>query len=156
MGRKRKWRAASVSWCCGQKFFLNSHCGSSSNLKYKSKPCPSPVRWLFTRLRIRRLLLSTLNQYRSHLPEIPSPLVASHLIMGRKEFFAERDEITKERRRLQRERNGYVPGARRQEDSIREKDKRLAETNNLHRQNVDLWLKWVKAHLKWQSLLIHE
>ncbi|KAI2741899.1 hypothetical protein DTO013E5_5321 [Penicillium roqueforti] len=60
--------------------------------------------------------------------------------MGRKEFFAERDEITKERRRLQRERNGYVPGARRQEDSIREKDKRLAETNNLHRQNVDLWL----------------
>lgn len=61
--------------------------------------------------------------------------------MGRKEFFAERDEITKERRRLQRERNGYVPGARRQEDSIREKDKRLAETNNLHRQNVDLWLK---------------
>ncbi|CAG7932841.1 unnamed protein product [Penicillium olsonii] len=59
--------------------------------------------------------------------------------MGRKEFFAERDEIAKERRRLQRERNGYIPGARRQEDSIREKDKRLAETNNLHRQNMDLW-----------------
>jgi hypothetical protein len=76
--------------------------------------------------------------------------------MGRKDFFAERDEIAKERRRLQRERNGYVPGARRQEDSIREKDKRLAETNNLHRQNMGLWLKYVKAHLKRQSLLIHE
>lgn len=57
--------------------------------------------------------------------------------MGRKLFFAKRDE----KRRLQRERNGYVPGAHRQEDSIREKDKRLPKTNSLHQQTVDLWLK---------------
>ena len=57
--------------------------------------------------------------------------------MGRKEFFAKRDE----RRRLQREKNGYVPGAHREEDSVREKDKRLPTTNSLHRDYVDLWMK---------------
>lgn len=57
--------------------------------------------------------------------------------MGRKDFFAKRDE----RRRLQREKNGYVPGAHRQEDSIREKDKRLHTTNNLHRDYMGLWMK---------------
>lgn len=57
--------------------------------------------------------------------------------MGRKDFFARRDKIAKERRRLQRERNGYVPGAHRQEDSIREKDKRLPKTNGLHQKNYE-------------------
>ena len=82
--------------------------------------------------------------------------VASHLIMGKKDFFARRDEIAKERRRLQRERNGYVPGAHRQEDSIREKDKRLPKTNRLHQKDMNLWLEWVKPRLTWQSLPIYE
>jgi hypothetical protein len=59
--------------------------------------------------------------------------------MGRKDFFANRDEIAKERRRLQREKNGYVPGAHREEDAIREKDKRLPKTNKLHQETMNLW-----------------
>ena len=60
--------------------------------------------------------------------------------MGRRDFFAKRDELAKERRRLQREKNGYAPRAHKEEDSIREKDKRLPKTNELHRQTMNLWL----------------
>ncbi|KAJ5839490.1 uncharacterized protein N7525_004678 [Penicillium rubens] len=60
--------------------------------------------------------------------------------MGRKVFFAKRDGIAKERRRLQREKNGYAPGVHREEDSIREKDKRLPKTNKLHQETMNLWL----------------
>ncbi|KAL2700119.1 hypothetical protein AAEP93_008642 [Penicillium crustosum] len=60
--------------------------------------------------------------------------------MGRKDFFAKRDGIAKERRRLQREKNGYAPGVHREEDSIREKDKRLPKTNKLHQETMNLWL----------------
>lgn len=60
--------------------------------------------------------------------------------MGRKDFFAKRDELAKERRRLQREKNGYAPGTHKEEDSIREKDKRLPKTNELHRETMNLWL----------------
>ncbi|KAJ5206898.1 hypothetical protein N7472_003346 [Penicillium cf. griseofulvum] len=62
--------------------------------------------------------------------------------MGRKDFFAKRDELAKERRRLQREKNGYAPRAHKEEDSIREKDKRLPKTNELHRQTMNLWLEF--------------
>ncbi|KAJ5829188.1 uncharacterized protein N7525_007441 [Penicillium rubens] len=62
--------------------------------------------------------------------------------MGRKDFFAKRDELAKERRRLQREKNGYAPGTHKEEDSIREKDKRLPKTNELHRETMNLWLEF--------------
>ncbi|KAJ5971697.1 uncharacterized protein N7479_001615 [Penicillium vulpinum] len=62
--------------------------------------------------------------------------------MGRKDFFAKRDELAKERRRLQREKNGYTPGTYKEEDSIREKDKRLPKTNELHRETMNLWLEF--------------
>ena len=71
---------------------------------------------------------------------VPYLQVAPHLIMGRKDFFAKRDELAKERRRLQREKNGYAPGTHKEEDSIREKDKRLPKTNELHRETMNLWL----------------
>ena len=57
--------------------------------------------------------------------------------MGKKGFFTKRDEIAKTKRRLQREKNGYIPRAYRQEDLIREKDKRLS----LHHKTVNLWWK---------------
>ncbi|KAJ5145808.1 uncharacterized protein N7515_000372 [Penicillium bovifimosum] len=60
--------------------------------------------------------------------------------MERMDFFARRDEITKERRRLLREKNGYVPGAHREEDSIRNKDKKLDKTKKIHQEKLDLWL----------------
>ncbi|KAJ5500694.1 hypothetical protein N7453_009745 [Penicillium expansum] len=63
--------------------------------------------------------------------------------MGRKDFLAKRGEIAETKRRLQREKNGYIPGAHRQEDSIREKDKRLPKTNTLHREIVNLWLNFI-------------
>ncbi|KAJ5706325.1 hypothetical protein N7536_002014 [Penicillium majusculum] len=62
--------------------------------------------------------------------------------MGRKDFFAKRDELAKERRRLQREKNGYAPGTHKEEDSIREKDKRLPKTNELYRETMNLWLEF--------------
>ena len=58
--------------------------------------------------------------------------------MGRKDFFAKRDEIAETKRRLQRERNGYVPGAHRQEDLIRDKYKRLPKTKSLHHETINL------------------
>lgn len=60
--------------------------------------------------------------------------------MGRKDFFAKRDEIAKEKCRLQREKNGYVPGAHRKEDKIQEKDRRLSKTNKLYQETMKLWL----------------
>ncbi|KAJ6068018.1 uncharacterized protein N7446_005055 [Penicillium canescens] len=60
--------------------------------------------------------------------------------MERMDFFVRRDEIIKERRRLLREKNGYVPGAHREEDSIRNKDKKLDETKQIHKETLDLWL----------------
>ncbi|KAJ6019330.1 hypothetical protein N7522_001397 [Penicillium canescens] len=61
-------------------------------------------------------------------------------MMERMDFFVRRDEIIKERRRLLREKNGYVPGAHREEDSIRNKDKKLDETKQIHQETLDLWL----------------
>ncbi|OQD85679.1 hypothetical protein PENANT_c009G09656 [Penicillium antarcticum] len=60
--------------------------------------------------------------------------------MERMDFFVRRDEIIKERRRLLREKNEYVPGAHREEDSIRNKDKKLDKTKQIHQEMLDLWL----------------
>ncbi|KAJ5835161.1 hypothetical protein N7447_001187 [Penicillium robsamsonii] len=60
--------------------------------------------------------------------------------MERMDFFVRRDEIIKERRRLLREKNGYVPGAHREEDSIRNQDKKLDKTKQIHQETLDLWL----------------
>ncbi|KAJ5139024.1 uncharacterized protein N7515_003872 [Penicillium bovifimosum] len=68
--------------------------------------------------------------------------------MERMDFFARRDEITKERCRLLREKNGYVPGAHREEDSIRNKDKKLDKTKKIHQEKLDLWLDNKFKHYK--------
>lgn len=60
--------------------------------------------------------------------------------MGRKAFFSERDEKAKERRRLLRQRNGYIPGAHKEEDAIRNKDRKLPRTKKLHQKTLNLWL----------------
>lgn len=64
--------------------------------------------------------------------------------MGQQLFASERDEKAKERRRLHREKNGYVPGAHREEDSIRNKNKKLPKTKRAHREKLDLWLEYVE------------
>ncbi|CDM31326.1 unnamed protein product [Penicillium roqueforti FM164] len=63
-------------------------------------------------------------------------------MLSRKDFFAKRNKIAETKRRLQRERNSYIPRAHRQEDSIQEKDKRLPQTNTSHYGTVNLWLKF--------------
>jgi N-glycosylase/DNA lyase len=69
------------------------------------------------------------------------------------DFFARRDEIIKERRRLLREKNGYVPGAHREEDSIRNKDKKLDKTKQIHQQTLNLWLEYVDGPASaWRKL----
>lgn len=63
----------------------------------------------------------------------------NYLIMGRKAYFARLDDQAKERRRLRRQMNGYVPGAHKKEDAVRNKDKKLPKTKELHQQTLDLW-----------------
>ncbi|KAJ6027390.1 hypothetical protein N7460_012207 [Penicillium canescens] len=60
--------------------------------------------------------------------------------MGGQLFFSERDEKAKEKRRLLREKNGFVPGAHKEEDSIRNKNKKLPKTKRLHQEKLGLWL----------------
>ncbi|KAJ5318323.1 hypothetical protein N7476_004743 [Penicillium atrosanguineum] len=64
--------------------------------------------------------------------------------MGRKLFFASKTDIAKEKRNKQLEDNGYVFGAHADEDSIREKDKRLPKTKKSFYQTVDLWMNFVE------------
>lgn len=74
---------------------------------------------------------------------LPLPLLSSlseYPVMGRKAFFSKRDEKAKERRRLLRQRNGYIPGAYKKEDALRNKDKKLPRTKKLHQQTLNLWL----------------
>ncbi|KAF7618040.1 hypothetical protein F9C07_2230631 [Aspergillus flavus] len=59
--------------------------------------------------------------------------------MGRKAYFARLDDQAKERRRPRRQINGYVPGADKEEDAVRNKDKKLPKTKELHQQTLDLW-----------------
>lgn len=59
--------------------------------------------------------------------------------MGQKGYFATQDDQAKERRRLQRQKNGYLPGAFREADLVRNKDKKIPETKALHRKTLDLW-----------------
>lgn len=61
-----------------------------------------------------------------------------YLIMGRKAYFARLVDKAKEKRRLRRQMNGYVPGAHKKEDAVRNKDKKLLKTKELHQQTLDL------------------
>ena len=51
--------------------------------------------------------------------------------MARKTYFAKRDDKAKGRRCLRRQMNGYVPGAHKKEDAVRNKDKKLPKTKGL-------------------------
>lgn len=76
--------------------------------------------------------------------------------MGRKAFFARHNKKAKERRRLLWQRNGYIPGAYKEEDAVRNKDRKLLRTKRLHQQTLNLWLEWVwqtKKNRWWQSWL---
>jgi sorbitol-specific phosphotransferase system component IIBC len=66
--------------------------------------------------------------------------------MGGQLFFSERDEKAKEKRRLLREQNGFVPGAHKEEDSIRNKNKKLPKTKRLHQEKLGLWLEYVEKN----------
>jgi hypothetical protein len=52
-------------------------------------------------------------------------LLGFFAVMGRKLFFAQKDEITEERCQKLLDQSGYVFGAHADKDSIREKDKRI-------------------------------
>ena len=52
----------------------------------------------------------------------------------------QRNEKARERRRLQRQKNGYIPGAHGEEDRIRNKDKKLQKTKQIHQETLNLWL----------------
>ncbi|KAJ5415013.1 hypothetical protein N7509_000111 [Penicillium cosmopolitanum] len=60
--------------------------------------------------------------------------------MGQQAFPARRDNAAKERRRLQRQKNSYLPGAFKGQDEVRNKDKKLPGTRELHKEALDLWL----------------
>ncbi|KAJ9481456.1 hypothetical protein VN97_g12019 [Penicillium thymicola] len=59
--------------------------------------------------------------------------------MGRKLFFAQQDNIAKEKRRRRLEKSGYIFGAHADEDAIRDKDKRLPKTKRMYLQHAELW-----------------
>jgi hypothetical protein len=67
--------------------------------------------------------------------------------MGRKDYFAQQDEIAKEKRDKQLQKSGYVFGAHAEEDSIRDKDKRVPKTKRMYCGAVNLWMKCVDMHL---------
>lgn len=60
--------------------------------------------------------------------------------MGRKAYFVRLDDQAKERRHLRRQMNGYVPEAHKEEDAVRNKDKKLPKNKELHQKTLDLWL----------------
>lgn len=59
--------------------------------------------------------------------------------MGRKQYFARQAELAKERRHKQLEKSGYIFGAHAQDDSIRDKDKRIPETKRRYLGIVVQW-----------------
>ncbi|KAJ5471326.1 hypothetical protein N7530_008683 [Penicillium desertorum] len=66
--------------------------------------------------------------------------------MGRKDYFAQQDEIAKEKRDKQLQKSGYVFGAHADEDSIRDKDKRVPKTKRMYSGAVNLWMKFVEQY----------
>lgn len=60
-------------------------------------------------------------------------------IMGRKLFFAQQDNIAKEKRRRRLEKSECLFGAHADEDAIRDKDKRLPKTKRVYLQHAELW-----------------
>lgn len=58
-------------------------------------------------------------------------------MIGRKQFFARRDELAKKRReRL--DKSGCVFGAHIYEDVIRDKDKRIEKTKRIYKEHAEL------------------
>ena len=64
----------------------------------------------------------------------------SHLNMDRQAAPSRRDDTARQRRFLQRQKNGYLPGAHRKEDAVRNKDKKIPETKSKQREALNLWL----------------
>ncbi|KAJ5711789.1 hypothetical protein N7488_005945 [Penicillium malachiteum] len=64
--------------------------------------------------------------------------------MGRNLFFAQQDEIAKEKRRKQLAESGYVFGAHAKEDSILDKDKRIPKTKKMYYNALNLWMKFAE------------
>jgi hypothetical protein len=60
--------------------------------------------------------------------------------MGRKIFFAQKDKITKEKRREQLEKSGHVFGVYTDKESVREKNKRIPKTKKIYCQAINLWI----------------
>lgn len=67
-------------------------------------------------------------------------MLGIHPAMGKKLYFAQKDEIAKDKRCKQLEESGYVFGAHADEDSIREKDKRIPKTKRMYCQTVKHWM----------------
>ncbi|OQE73307.1 hypothetical protein PENNAL_c0089G11954 [Penicillium nalgiovense] len=63
--------------------------------------------------------------------------------MGKKLFFSEKEEIAGDKRCRQLAESGYVFGAHAEDDSIREKDKRIPKTKKMYCGAVKLWMKFV-------------
>jgi hypothetical protein len=59
--------------------------------------------------------------------------------MAKKSYFAQYDDAGRQKRREQRPKNGYIPGAHRQDDSIGGKNKRIDEVKQLHQKYVSLY-----------------
>jgi hypothetical protein len=58
--------------------------------------------------------------------------------MGRKSFFTQQDRIAKEKCYKQLQESSYVFGAHTDEDSIREKDKRIPKTKRMYNHAINL------------------
>ncbi|KAJ5139335.1 uncharacterized protein N7515_004183, partial [Penicillium bovifimosum] len=74
--------------------------------------------------------------------------------MGRRQFFAQRDEFAKKKRRERLEKSGYVFGAHAHEDAIRDKDKRIEKTKRMYKEHAELWKdppshKLIKEFVRW-------
>ncbi|CDM34236.1 unnamed protein product [Penicillium roqueforti FM164] len=61
-------------------------------------------------------------------------------MLSRKDFFAKRDEIAKTKRRLQREKNGYIPRAPQTGGLNSGEGQEASKTKSLHHKTVKLWL----------------
>lgn len=74
-----------------------------------------------------------------HICALLFPSLSIQSMMGRKQFFAQRDELAKKKRRERLEKSGYVFGAHAHEDAIRDKDKRIEKTKRMYKEHAELW-----------------
>lgn len=66
--------------------------------------------------------------------------------MERDLFFATKDKVAKENRRRRLGRDGYVFGAHRQADSVRNKDKRIPKTKRRYNKAARDWVEYVTLY----------